>query len=178
MDFQFWIWLIVIVITLIARAKKKKPEGGPPHQDAPDKPRAPKPTAQQKPITFEDLLREIQGEKALSKPPAPKAKEPEYDLVDYDDDIPEEVGETEVVDYEVNRDEQAFETYEAAQREASKTPAMEEMPHKLGTIMKSGHFEKYSLKKKKTSFAFLNELKDPEGFKKAFVMSEILRRKY
>ncbi len=178
MDFQFWIWLIVIVVTLIARAnKKKKSEQAQPPQDIPDEPRKAHPSTQPKPITFEDLLREIQGEKALSKPVVSKPKEPEYDIVDYDDDIPDEIQDKGVVDYDSSKDEKAFETYEAAQAEASSRPTLKESP-KLGTIMRSEHFEGYGLKKKKVSFSFLNELKDPQGFKKAFIMSEILNKKY
>lgn len=182
MDFQFWIWIIVVVITLIARANKKKAGQAPPPEDIPDQPRRPQPStqqkpSQQKPITFEDLLREIQGEKALSKPVASKPKEPEYDFVDYDDDIPDEIQDLEDVDYDHNRDEKAFQTYEAALKEAEKGPERKESAD-LGAVMRSEHFKEYNIKKKKASFNFLKELKDPQGFKKAFIMSEILNKKY
>lgn len=179
MDFQFWIWIIVVVITLIARANKKKAGQAPPPEDAPGQPRKSQPSTQQKPITFEDLLREIQGEKALSKPAAskPKEKEPEYDFVDYDDDIPDEIQDLEDVDYDHSKDEKAFQTYEAALKEAEKAPAAKESAG-VGRIMRSEHFKEYNLKKKKASFDFLKELKDPKGFKKAFIMSEILNKKY
>jgi hypothetical protein len=55
---QFWIWLIVIVITLIARANKKKQQ-----QSEHDQPEFGGPQ-ESKPISFEDLLREIQASKA------------------------------------------------------------------------------------------------------------------
>lgn len=177
MDFQFWIWIIVIVITLIARANKKKPGQAPSPKDTPDEPGKARPSTQQKPITFEDLLREIQGEKALSKPVASKPKEPEYDFVDYDENIPDEIQDIGGVDYDSSKDEKAFETYKEAQKEASASPELKEST-KLGSIMRSEHFEGYGLKKKKVSFGFLNELKDPQGFKKAFIMSEILNKKY
>ncbi|MFZ1808243.1 MAG: hypothetical protein WAU36_13520 [Cyclobacteriaceae bacterium] len=182
MDLQFWIWLIVIVITLIARANKKKAGQAPPPENIPDQSRRSQPATQQpptkqQPVTFEDLLREIQGEKALSKPVASKPKEPEYDFVDYDDNIPDEIQDLEDVDYDHNKDERAFQTYEAALKEAEKTPLVKESPN-VGSIMRSEHFKEYSIKKKKVSFNFLNELKDPQGFKKAFIMSEILNKKY
>jgi len=177
MDFQFWIWLIVIIITLIARANKKKPEQPPVTSDDPDLDGGSE-SRQPKPISFEDLLREIQGEKALSKPvkavpppPAPK----EYDFVDYDDDIPDEIQDLEDVDYDVSKDVKAFETYEAAKKQA-KSPIKEQA--NTGRIVRSEHFKEYDLKKKKPTFDFLNELKDPKGFKKAFIMSEILNKKY
>jgi hypothetical protein len=177
MDFQFWIWLIIVVITLIARANKKKAGQAPPPENIPDKPQRSQPSTQPKPITFEDLLREIQGEKTLSKPAPPKPKEPEYDFVDYDDNIPDEIEDLEDVDYDHNKDEKAFQTYEAALKEAEKSPLAKEIPS-VGSVMRSEHFKEYNIKKKKASFNFLNELKDPKGFKKAFIMSEILNKKY
>lgn len=176
MDFQFWIWVIVVIITLIARANKKKPGESPSSEDVPDQPGRSKPTTQQKPITFEDLLREIQGEKERAKPVANKPPEPEYDYVDYDDNIPDEIQDLEDVNYDHSKDEKAFQTYEAALKEAEKAPERE--PASSGRIMRSEHFKEYNLKKKKASFDFLKELKDPKGFKKAFIMSEILNKKY
>jgi len=177
MDFQFWIWIIVVVITLIARANKKKAGQAPPPENAPDKPKRPQPSTEQKPITFEDLLREIQGEKTLSKPAPPKQKEPEYDIVNYDDDLPDEIKEVEEVRYDKKKDEKAFQTYQEALKRAEKRPLVKEAPDK-STKMRSEHFDGYHIKKKKASFDFLKELKDPKGFKKAFIMSEILNKKY
>lgn len=183
MDFQFWIWLIVIVITLIARANKKKPEQPPVPEDTDDGTRRSQPSTQPKAITFEDLLREIQGEKALSKPaPPPKPQEKEYDFVDYDDDIPDEIQDLEEeVKYDVSNDEKAFQAYEASKKEANAILAIEKAAKsaKVGKIERSEHFKEYDLnKKRKPSFDFLNELRDPQGFKKAFIMSEILNKKY
>lgn len=182
MDFQFWIWLIVVVITLIARARKKNQEQPPAADDVPDPARKPRPTSQPKAISFEDLLREIQGEKAMSKAPEPKPQAPvkeEYEFVDYDDNIPDEIEDQEVVDYEVDQDNKAFETYEAAKRMAYESPVKIAPGPKVSEIARSEHFKGYSLnKRKKPSFNFLTELKDPQGFKKAFIMSEILNKKY
>jgi hypothetical protein len=178
MDFQFWIWLIVIVITLIARANKKKQAQAPPRDELPDISGDSQPSRQPKAVTFEDLLREIQGEKERSKPVRPEPKvEKQYDYVDYDDDIPEEIQDLEDVDYDAPRDVEVFKKYEEAQKEAKYEP-ISQKKEGVGRIIRSEHFKEYDLKKKNTSFNFLNELKDPKGFKKAFIMSEILNKKY
>jgi len=182
MDFQFWIWLIVIVISLIARANKKKPPQGAPPGDFPDGGPQPSKSTPPKAITFEDLLREIQGEKALTKPapqPVSKKVQKEYDYVDYDDDLEEEEQDLEEVDYS-ERDSKAMETYEAAKKLAFERPSLEETSKSGGdTVVRFNQFKEYEKhKKKRTSFNFLKEIKDPQGFKKAFIMSEILHRKY
>lgn len=178
MDFQFWIWLIVIVITLIARANKKKPGQAPPPDELPDFSGDSQPSRQPKAVTFEDLLREIQGEKERSAPARPEPKlEKKYEFVDYDDDIPEEIQDLEDVDYDVSKDEDIFKKYEEAQKEAQIAP-ISKKKEGVGRVIRSEHFKEYDLKKRKTSFDFLNELKDPKGFKKAFIMSEILNKKY
>ncbi|HEY5692093.1 MAG TPA: hypothetical protein VIS49_11590 [Cyclobacteriaceae bacterium] len=178
MDFQFWIWLIVIVITLIARANKKKQGQAPPTDELPDFSGDSQSSRQPKAVTFEDLLREIQGEKERSKPVRPEPKvEKKYDFVDYDDDIPEEIQDLEDVDYNVAEDVDVFKKYEEAQKEAE-NELISEKKEGVGRIIRSEHFKEYDLKKKRASFNFLNELKDPKGFKKAFIMSEILNKKY
>ena len=178
MDFQFWIWLIVIVITLIARANKKKSEQAPPPDELPDPSGESQSSRQPKSVTFEDLLREIQGEKERSRPvrQEPKA-EKAYDFVDYDDDIHDEIQDLEDVDYDISKDEEVFKKYEEAQKQAKIEP-ISKKKEGVGRIVRSEHFKEYDLKKRKTSFNFLNELKDPKGFKKAFIMSEILNKKY
>lgn len=178
MDIQFWIWLIVIIITLIARANKKKPEQPPVSDD--DKPYSPPTTEPRQPkaITFEDLLREIQGEKAVSRPVAKAPEEKKYDFVDYDDELPDEAQEFEVEKYDTSKDDEAFKTYEEAKKLAFNRPSLEETSN-IGEVVRFDHFKEYDKKRKgKPSFDFLKELKDPKGFRKAFIMSEILNRKY
>ncbi len=182
MDFQFWIWLIVIVITLIARANKKKAPAPPPEEDSVGPRRQSQPERPTKGVTFEDLLREIQGEKALSRTPEPKVEPSkpakEYEITDYDDDIPDEIQDLEDVDYKYNRDEEVLKNYKEAQKQA-KLIEKADKSAKVGKIVRSEHFKEYDLnKRKKPTFDFIEELKDPKGFKKAFIMSEILNKKY
>lgn len=178
MDLQFWIWLIVIVITLIARANKKKVEQPPVIGDStepiPGGPESKAPKA----ITFEDLLREIQGEKALSKPVAKVPEAKKYDYVDYDDDIKDEEEDLEDVEYNARKDDETFKAYEAAKKEAFNRPSLEEISP-VGQVVSFDHFKEYDQPKKgKPSLDFIKELRDPKGFRKAFIMSEIIRRKY
>ena len=180
MDFQFWVWVIIIVITLIARANKKKQTGPQPNEE-PTEPPSPTSTSKSpKGMTFEDLLKEIQGEKMRSKPaqvaPEPKKK---YDYVDYDDDITDEIEDLEDVEFDASKDDEIRKTYEAAKLEAFNRPSLEETSN-LGQVVRFDHFKEYARPRKRLrrGFGFLKDIKDPEGFRKAFIMSEILNRKY
>jgi hypothetical protein len=191
MDLQFWIWLIAIVAMFVARAMRKSPQ-------------APQPTGEQrndsdddessgnKPMTFEELLREIQQSKTPPRPevkrevsspfgrrlisrPTPPAKSYE---VDYDDDIPDEEQDLETIP--VQREERASEAYEQAKRDAFQQKSLEETMKLADTEMKFTHFKGYDDAPKQPTMAhnILREFSDPEGFKKAFIMSEILKRKF
>lgn len=174
MDIQFWIWLIVIVITLIARANKKKAQPFDPTQsdNIPSQPES-------KPISFEDLLREIQAAKA-PKPAKPVEIAPpqkKYDFVDYDDDLKDEVEEFERVDYKSQ--DQIYDTYERAKREAFSRPSLEETVKIEDTDTSFGQFKGYKKKEKEVRVDdYVKELKNPTSFKKAFILSEILNKRY
>ena len=126
MDIQFWIWLIVIVVSLIARAMKKKP-GEETTTDRPvNNPTSSRPDFNTKPLTFEDLLREIQTSKSPVAPttflPSPKA---EY--VDYDDDLQDEEQDLEKTDYTFRNEDATYAAYETAKQEAFVRPSLEDM---------------------------------------------------
>lgn len=178
MDYQFWIWLIVIVITLIARANKKKPQPlEPEHPDSQ--------SPAEKPISFEDLLREIQAAKSPNpKPtptvtPVPVPQATQYDKVeDYDDDLKDEAEVLEKTDYR-NEDE-IYETYERAKREAFNKQSLEESMHVEDTKVSFEQFGKYKkrIKAAKVGSEFVMDLKNPSSFKKAFILSEVLNRRF
>jgi len=184
MDIQFWIWLIIIVVTLIARATRKKPEQRP-RQDEQTRPEERSPL----PMSFEELLREIQEAKGTQQAPAPETpiksyripepayrpQEPTYQEVDYDDNLGEEEQDLETV----SDDRTATDIYERAKQQAFSRPSLEETMKLEDTVIKFGQFRGYETTEEKNPLAgFLNEIKDPEGFKKAFIMSEILQRKF
>jgi hypothetical protein len=187
MDLQFWIWLIAIVAMFIVRAMRKSPK-------------TPESTAQQpraeseyddspgnKPMTFEELLREIQQSKT---PPRPEVTSPfnrptrqqvappiKSFEVDYDDDIPEEEQDLETIP--ASPENRPFSLYETGKRDAFQGKSLENTMKLSDTDMNFIHFKGYDdAPKKSMAGDILNEFKDPEGFKKAFIMSEILKRKF
>lgn len=174
-NLQFWIWLIVIVVTFLARSKKKQSTEGTPTFGGEEDPNRPsQPT--QKPISFEDLLREIQASKPNTTPSATPAKRAEY--VDYDDDLEEEVV-VERVDYRKRDQDQTFQTYEKAKQAAFNRPSLEETMKISDTEVKFGQFKGYQQEDQVVlALAYVKDLQDPEGFKKAFILSEILNRKF
>jgi Ribosomal subunit 39S len=177
MDIQFWVWLIVIVITLIARANKKKPESFDSEQrEIPNPPSSPT-----KPVTFEDLLREIQASKAPKPKPvsmAPKqVSSSQYDVEDYDDNLGDENKSLERNDYYSN--DKFNETYENAKKAAFSRASLEETMKVEDTEVKFNQFKEYS-KKEGHSLAseYANELKNPKNFKRAIILSEILNKRF
>ncbi len=178
MDIQFWVWLIVIVVTLIARAnKKKQPQSFDPEQREIPHTR----TADTKPVTFEDLLREIQASKA-PKPKhvqvAPKqVPSRQYEVEDYDDNLGDENKTLERTDYYAN--DKFNETYENAKKAAFSRASLEETMKVEDTEVKYDQFKEYS-KKESQSLAseYAKELKNPKTVKRAIILNEILTRRF
>lgn len=181
MGLSFWIYIIVAVVFAIIRQMKKSAEkAGEPPRTNPDYDQS-----DSKPMTFEELLREIQASKNPAPPPAPLPAKTEYkteykpvkpSFVDYDDDIKNEEQDLETIPANDNR---SFELYEKAKRDAFQRPSLEETLKLSDTVMKYGHFKEYDDSSKRTvASEVLENFKDPEGFKKAFIMSEILKRKF
>jgi hypothetical protein len=189
MDIQFWVWLIIIVITLIARASRQKPRQQPPPQDEHPEQEAPS----NRPLTFEELLREIQAAKEQRQPreeasrpirqaePIRSYQEPEqttHKELDYDDNLGEEEQDLETVGSQQD-DQKSTDVYERAKRDAFFRPSLEETLKLEDTVVRFGQFKEYESHTEKAPMAdFLAEIKDPEGFRKAFIMSEILTRKF
>ncbi len=172
-NIQFWIWLIVIIVTFIARAKKKKPEEQPTAYGEETGNRRAEPT--QKPISFEDLLREIQATKSPRPLPAP-VKTVEY--TDYDDDLePEAVPER--TDYRERDQDRTFEAYENAKQAAFNRPSLEETMKVEDTVVRFGQFKGYQQDTEVNILQeYVKDLQNPAGFKKAFILSEVLSRRF
>jgi hypothetical protein len=177
MDIQFWIWLIVVVITLLARANKKKSTPAPPSDRNFEEP-----VTESKPISFEDLLREIQATKTPKPVLTPKpvvVSKPQPSYVDYDDDLEDEIQPTKQRDY--RSEDEIYETYEKAKREAFKRPSLEDTLKLEDTNMKFEKlkgFQHYEIEGERPTSKYVKELRNPASFKRAFVLSEILKRKY
>jgi hypothetical protein len=167
---QFWIWLIIIAVTLISRAFKKKPEQSEHNQPEFGGPQ------ENKPISFEDLLREIQASKAPAKPVV-QSQPKTVEYVDYDDDLEEESKPLEKSNYRT--EDEIYSTYEKAKSEAFNRPSLEETMHVEDTVMKYEKFKGYKRERKAAPVAdYVKELRNPTSFKKAFILSEILTKRF
>ena len=182
-EFKIIFWIIVGLIYIITKARGKQKKQVGPQEDVTET------TPESKPVSFEDLLREIQQAKNPKAEPVQQqrpvsqtstAQRPAkpYDYQDYDDDIEEEE-KKEVVKPDYKSDDKIYDVYEEAKKQAFIKPSLEETMKVEDTVVKFDQFKSY--KKEKVSapgLSYLKEFNDPQGFKKAFIMSEILKRKF
>ena len=77
------------------------------------------------------------------------------------------------------KEDTIYNTYEQAKSQAFERPSLEESMKLEDTVVKYGQFKGYQ-QVSHTSFLaeYIKELKDPKGFKKAFIMSEIIQRRF
>lgn len=173
-DLKIIIWIIVGLIYLFARRKKKE-EPAPRRRPIPRQPQVEE-TPRSAPKTFEELLREIEGTKQPTPPPA--TRQPEPATVDYDDEIPGEK-----LDYDDTlpdfRKQETYRAYEEAKAEAFVRPSLEDTVKLEDTIVRFSTFKGYEKGAKRNLLGeYVQELKNPQGFKKAFILSEILRPRF
>lgn len=175
MDFQFWLFLIITVITLIARANSAAKKAAAERQR---KAAEGRPGAETAPKSFEELLREIQSGKSQPTPAAPPVFETasyeEEDLEEYEYEKPAPVN------YDPHKDDEIYSVYEKAKQEAFVRPSLEETLRLDQTDVSFGKFNEYRLKKKRApvGLAYREIIRNPESFKKAFIVSEILQRRF
>ncbi|MFM7487593.1 MAG: hypothetical protein ACKO13_11835 [Cytophagales bacterium] len=171
---SFWIWLIIVVISFFAQRKKKQT----PSVDRDSAPMGP----ESKPISFEDLLKEIEASKNPQQTIFQEQKtksQPVANDTDDDDELLEEAQGQERVDYKKRDEDTTFDVYEKAKQAAFNRPSLEETMKVEDTEVKFGQFKGYQQEQSSTTaHAYVKDLQDPEGFKKAFIISEILNRKY
>ena len=173
MDFQFWIWVAFLVITFVARFLKKAKEQKNAQQPRPTV----ETTNEHKPMSFEELLREIQQSKTPPQPPKPvEVPQRRSFEVDYDDNLEEEAQDLETIPVS---DDRSYEVYEKAKTEAFYRPSLEDTMKLSDTDTKFGHFKEYDqVSQRSVANEVAQELKNPESLRKAFVMSEILKTKF
>lgn len=168
-------WIVIGLVYLFARRKKP--------QEEPPKRRSPVSTTEQdvseptKPMSFEELLREIQGVKkevpvkTVDRPPVKRDQE-------YSESSE---GEKQLEDTQYNyRDhDRIYDIYEEATKQAFVRPSLEETSSLDDTIVRFKEFKAYDTQNKRNlAEEFYQDLKNPKGFKKAFIMSEILKRPF
>jgi hypothetical protein len=173
-SFQFWLYVIIGVVYLISRMRKKPADQPvePPDSEQERQPGRTSPpvfNAPPKTLTFEDLLREITESKQPKQEP----------VVDYDDEVEEEAKDLEEVDYDYRKDNKVYEAYEEAKKQAFFRPSLEETMKVENTVVSFGKFKEFE-RVAETNLAaeYLKDFSDPAGFRKAVVLSEILKRKF
>ncbi|HCW08539.1 MAG TPA: hypothetical protein DGG95_14365 [Cytophagales bacterium] len=168
-DLRIVFWIIVGIIYIITKVRKKQQPIVPKSEPKPSEPEL-----TDRPLTFDELLREIQAAKPK---PQPVLKKPEY--VDYDDGLEEEKKPIEKTDFDYRNEDQIYETYERAKQEAFHRPSMEETLKLENTVVRFGQFKNYTRNDRPSLAAeYANDLRDPENFRKAFILSEILNRRF
>jgi len=167
-ELKIIIWVILGIIYLVSRSRKKQPVAGTP-------PRTETPT-EHEPVTFEELLREIQASKS---PPPTVAPVPAVLDSKRAWERSEEAQSLEEVNVNNRNDDDIYETYEKARREAFLRPSMEETMKLEDTVVRFGQFKGYERQEKSSlAAAYAADLRNPADFKKAFILSEILNRRF
>jgi hypothetical protein len=185
-DFQVWFYVILGIIYVVTRFMKKQEQ--PPTDQAPKRPEKPvqryeepasKPAPGPKTLTFEELLREITESKTVESKPVAVPPVPKATYVDYDDNLPEEEEDLEDEEYDNRKRDQVYNVYEEAKRQAFERPSLEETMKAGETVGVYGKFKAFQeVPQRNLMEEYLGNLNDPEGWKKAVVMSEILNRKF
>jgi hypothetical protein len=167
-DFKVIIWIIIGIVYLLTRRKKTAP---PPTRDTRPAEDHEAEAVGPAPKTFEEQVREP------ARGPEPRRVQ---EVVDYDDDLKPEEQDLEDVTPSTHRsDEDIYKVYEEAKAKAFSRPSLEETLSLEDTIVRFKQFKGYEKEpRKKILHGYLTELRDPEGFKKAFILSEILRPRY
>ncbi len=169
-ELKIIIWIVIGIIYLISRARGKNASAPAPKQTD----RQPK----EEPVSFEDLLREIQASKVPKPQPKPVLA-PVFDVKDYDDEIETEKAPLEQTNYNYRDHDQIYATYENAKEQAFHRPSMEETLKLEHTIVRYGQFKGYQQEVRPSLAAeYARGLKDPANFRKAFILSEILNRRF
>jgi len=171
-ELKIIIWIVLGIIYIISRARKK------PTPEAPAKPA--EDYSENRPVTFEELLKEIQSTKVPNAQPQPVI-EPvnEYQTIDYDDDVKVEAQPLENTNYNYKDHDTIYETYEKAKQEAFYRPSMQETLKLENTVVRFGQAKGYELQTRPTlAREYGKDLQDKANFRKAFILSEILNKRF
>lgn len=183
MDEKIIFYIILGIVYFIFNAlKKKKPE----QEQGSDLPQSRPQTNKPQPVTFEELLREITEGKSQKFPESPVSPQkteyrppvtrPAQTFIDYDDDLEAEEKSLERTNFD---DERSNKAYEEAKRMAFNRPSLEETL-KLDQVNTAfGRFKEFEKKQDSGVLTeYIKDLRDPKGFKKALILSEVLNRKH
>jgi hypothetical protein len=127
-------------------------------------------------LTFEELLKELTEGK---NPPKPIAEPAQQRRVDYDDDLGNEEQDLETIEPDFSQKKGTYKVYEEARSEAFSRPSLEETMRVADTKIEFGKFKIFEESQKKNLLEeYTKQFQDPEGLKRAVVMSEILNRRF
>ena len=170
MSTQVIIWLVVMAVIFLSRLGKKNPA-------KPSRPDNGESHSENRPLTFEELLREIEGAKTERQP---KMEAETWKDVNYDDeDRRQEVKPLEDTNYDYRKHDEIYETYEKARLAAFNRPSLEETSHVSETIVKFGQFKGYEMENVPNSASdYAAKLRNVDSLKDALILSEILKPKF
>lgn len=165
MDETIIIWIVIAAITLISRllkGNKQQPEQGEYQGDRP----------QRRPVSFEDILRELSGEEAV-------AEKEEYKPV------PEKPRSREIVEEAENRagqkleqwDDEVKTTYERSVSSAKNLKTIDQLVDYNEPREKILKEEQVVTKKASGAAKIAQMLKNKSEARKAIILSEIIQRK-
>jgi hypothetical protein len=185
MDDSILYYIIIGAIYLIYNwlKAKKQPGQNPPDYEPPVGKSPSQPRAKPKPLTFEELLREITEAKQPAPEPVGEYKQakPVTEYVDYDDDIEDE---EELADQETGKaydykKESTYQQFEEAKQEAFYRKSLEETSRLEDLKVEFGRYKVFDKAEQRNLLEeYTKDLRDPEGFKKAVILSEILTKKH
>ncbi len=186
-ELKILFWIVIALVYLFAR-KKKKPAPPTSSQPADSEEYETQAPTSNKPMTFEDLLREIEGSKKPERNPLPVPKpfvqepvKPEWQPYNYDEEVIKEKKQKPLEDtnYDYRKHDKIYEEYDNATKYAFLRPSLEETMKIEDTIVRFNQFKGYQTEtKSRFRDDLLRELKNPQSFRKAFILSEILQRKF
>lgn len=182
MDVEFWLYVVIGVVYFLSRLLKKgeqaTSEAPKPQRRERPKPARPVPTPAsreaERPMTFEDLLREImEGKQAQRRPEPVKTYQTEEREADDEAQSLEEVGIDEV------QRAPRWKPYEEVPDRAFERQSLEETLHLEDTVVEFKKFEPFQQREeKRLSEEYIKIIRNPESLRQAVVMSEILKRKF
>jgi hypothetical protein len=166
-NLQVWIYIALGIVYLIGRSRKKAPQP-PGRQNQPQQePIGPKP------LTFEELLKEI----TEAKEPLPPVLKPVQEFEDYDDEIEEEK-EPARPEYDYRKQE-TYQSYEQSKFEAFNHLSYEETMKLEDTNVEFGKFKVFEEEKAPPmAEQIAADFADIDRVKRAFIMGEIFNRRY
>ena len=166
MDETIIIWIIIAVIGLVSRllkGNKQQPEQGPYQEERP----------QRRPVSFEDILRELSGEEAV-------AEKEEYKPV------PEKPRSRELVEEAERKSERNYEqwddevktSYERSVSAAKNLKTIDQLVDYEQPREKILKEEPVTIKKASGAAKIARMLKNKNDARKAIILSEIIQNKY